>query len=242
MTFYFTFELREKRSSRISRISCQFIKVSDTTVLHSSVLPDQRIIFWNFFRVDSSKRLARKRRSTEDEIEYEPPVKVQKYVKAKDPIEQIAQTKTTGGKKKSLVPKNQSLSTTKTLENEGLLISKKGLKKPNGKGYSVGNIGEHTITVPSSGSKPQSDDEDVPDLIEVDEFTKLSHPGLSKRVIRDDESLDFLDDGNLAYMSNNCVRGGSWGKGVGKGRGRGQSKTSTIGRKTINAQRKQTER
>ena len=165
-------------------------------------------------------------------------------------MEQIAQTKT-NGKKRALVPKTQSLSFTKTLENDGLLISKKGLKKPNGKGYSVGNVGEHTITTPvnvptcskspttSTVSNPESEDddipdfEDVPDLIEVNKATKLNHPGL----------MADRRESTSHEVNQHSTRGRGKGRGRprgGRGRGRGQGKTSKIGRNTIGAQTKQT--
>ena len=140
-----------------------------------------------------------------------------------------------------MIPKTQSLSVTKSLENDGLLTTKKGLKRPNGKGYSVGNVGEHSIITPAnlsnSESSPRSyrsededvpDFEDIPDLVAVDEATKLSHPGLSTRSIPRGRG-----------QGHTGGRGQTHGRGKASGRGRGQGKRSEIGRKTIAAQKMQ---
>ena len=130
------------------------------------------------------------------------------------------------------------MSITKTLENQGLLTSKKAIKKPNGKGYSVGNVGEERIIspvnlsknsgLPAQSSEHRSDDEDVPDfedipdLVHVDEATKLSHPGITGRI-----------------SASSSSRGHVRGRGIYRGRGQGQGKrpSNAFSRKSKSAKK-----
>ena len=152
----------------------------------------------------------------------------------------------------------------------------KATKKPNGKGYSKGNYGEETVlcrgspkSSKTSFSKASEDNfgiPNLPDLEEVDEASKLNHPGLTSNRSKptssnvslnssseDDESMNFLEDGNLAICyKRNPIAGNSItaensrgnrgksrgrGRGRGQGRGRGKGRKSNIGRKTIDAQK-----
>ena len=69
----------------------------------------------------------------------------------------MAKTKPTG-KKKSLVPKKSRISKLEDVEIQ------RALKKPNGKGYSIGTVGEEIVITNS----PQSHFDEVPDLISPD--------------------------------------------------------------------------
>ena len=126
------------------------------------------------------------------------------------------------------------MSITKTLENQGLLTSKNAMKKPNGKGYSVGNVGEEKIITPvnrSNNSEPPAqspehhsededipDFEDIPDLVQVDEVTKLSHPGITSRI-----------SASSSRARETCR---------GQGRGRGHYKrSSNVSRKSKSAKK-----
>ena len=85
----------------------------------------------------------------------------------------------------------------------------------------------------------------IPDLIEVDEATKLSHPGLTSNRSKpttpnislntnseDDESLDFLQDGILASKSGRKTIGAQIANEAKKKQYR---KRSNVGRKSETA-------
>ena len=102
------------------------------------------------YRIDDSKRLLRKRRASNDDY-HKPPRKTQKR-HPRDPIIQVAKTKKEG-KKNLLLPITTSHSKIKKIESKGLATTQKGAKKPNGKGYSVGLVGEEKIVTPTSPKK-----------------------------------------------------------------------------------------
>ena len=107
--------------------------------------------FLNIFRNDSSKRLSRKRQANK-EYHYEQPPKKTRKKEPRDPSIQVAKTKR-DGKKSSLLPISTSHSEIKRVKTKGLAVTKNGVKKPNGKGYSVGQVGEEKIVTPSSPKK-----------------------------------------------------------------------------------------
>ena len=136
-----------------------------------------------------------------------------------------------------LVPETLPLSIDKTLSCDNL-TAHKSTKKPNGKGYSKGNYGEEYVFTKKSPKKSKQTTSftnisletcGIPDLVEVDDATKLSHPGLLTNI---KESV-FHDD---------SVSARARGRGRPRGRGRGRGRMSKIGRSTIGAQTMKTVR
>ena len=163
------------------------------------------------------------------------------------------------GKKSHVVPEIQPLSKIVTNNPSNF---QKATKKPNGKGYSKGNYGEETVlcrgspkSSKTSFSKASEDNfgiPNLPDLEEVDEASKLNHPGLTSNRSKptssnvslnssseDDESMNFLEDGNLAiFYKRNPIAGNSIttdSSRGGRGRGRGQRRKTNTGRKSETA-------
>ena len=122
-----------------------------------------------------------------------------------------------------------------------------------GKGYSKGNYGEETLIYRISPKKPKTSianasrdfesDSDLPDLEEVDQATKLNHPGLTSNRSKpsnvnlnssseDDESLNFLEDGILASKSGGITIGAQIAN---ESKKKQYRKRSKIGRKSETA-------
>ena len=75
---------------------------------------------------------------------YEPPEKKVKK-QFKDPLETVGQTLRSG----KIVPATKSSALVKTLKTTGLVNAQNAQKKPNGKSFSVGPLGEKLILSPT---------------------------------------------------------------------------------------------